>query len=653
MEINHEVIATRSTTTTTAATTLSQHKTINHCDDNNDNDDNHPTNTSNDNAKNNNDTIVINSVACTAPGKAIVFGEHAVVYGYKAIAVALSDLRIRVDIYPTSKHQYIDMSLPDLVSNIHKNTGQKQETSSKQQEQRILDTVRIPIQSVQQIRSQLNQPPTNVCSKLLEDLVRSEAKLINLNIICSNDTDTVNESAFISNSNINDSKNEVLVQTTISFLYLLSIILDDDTFKQQDSTDRRQQQQEATYGDVSNTCNTTSFVTGLHVIVQSKDLPVGAGLGSSAAFSVACAGAILQIRQQIDAKRIRYAYTTHADIDVQQQQQQQQQLTKTVLDKINQYSYYSEMLLHGQPSGIDNAVSTYGGAILFQRILQSSSESQSRTTTVSSSKASSQQPTGTEPAVTTTTTTTTNTDASKTSSLPSVDMKHLSLSSSNSVLRLLLVNTNVPRSTKVQVSNVRTLYDNNTSIIKPILQSMGNIAQSLYDYLSIPIDSTNVSETTSSQPASNTIDNTDATITCQQHPILNWITINQCLLRTIQVSHPSIENICTIVENNTPVNTTAVKLTGAGGGGCVLVLVNPLLSIQQQQTIQQSIQTALKMNNTNTDQNDNENTTTTTKNTQVPSIPPSSNSTTTQWSYTCFQSTFGGDGVLFVPSLSR
>jgi mevalonate kinase len=34
----------------------------------------------------------------SAPGKAILFGEHAVVYGVTAIAAALSDLRIFVEI---------------------------------------------------------------------------------------------------------------------------------------------------------------------------------------------------------------------------------------------------------------------------------------------------------------------------------------------------------------------------------------------------------------------------------------------------------------------------------------------------------------------------------------------------------------------------
>jgi mevalonate kinase len=38
------------------------------------------------------------SVTCSAPGKLILFGEHAVVYGVTAVAAALSDLRLHTDI---------------------------------------------------------------------------------------------------------------------------------------------------------------------------------------------------------------------------------------------------------------------------------------------------------------------------------------------------------------------------------------------------------------------------------------------------------------------------------------------------------------------------------------------------------------------------
>jgi mevalonate kinase len=43
-------------------------------------------------------------VCASAPGKAILFGEHAVVYGKTAVAVAVSDLRIQAQLVSRTNH---------------------------------------------------------------------------------------------------------------------------------------------------------------------------------------------------------------------------------------------------------------------------------------------------------------------------------------------------------------------------------------------------------------------------------------------------------------------------------------------------------------------------------------------------------------------
>jgi mevalonate kinase len=43
------------------------------------------------------------------------------------------------------------------------------------------------------------------------------------------------------------------------------------------------------------------------------------------------------------------------------------EFTSEDLDKINRWAFFSEKFVHGSPSGIDNHVTTYGGAVVFQR----------------------------------------------------------------------------------------------------------------------------------------------------------------------------------------------------------------------------------------------------------------------------------------------
>lgn len=80
-------------------------------------------------------------------------------------------------------------------------------------------------------------------------------------------------------------------------------------------------------------------------------IPIGAGLGSSASISV-CLGAALLLQ-------IRTLAGPHEDQPPEEAELQ--------LERINRWAFVGEMCLHGNPSGVDNTVSTGGKAVLFKR----------------------------------------------------------------------------------------------------------------------------------------------------------------------------------------------------------------------------------------------------------------------------------------------
>jgi mevalonate kinase len=88
------------------------------------------------------------------------------------------------------------------------------------------------------------------------------------------------------------------------------------------------------------------------IAVKSAGLPIGAGLGSSAAFSVATAGAFVQL---------------HFKLNEPQQTWGSDKLNRSVLESINAWAFVGEVLLHGTPSGLDNTTSCFGGMVKFQR----------------------------------------------------------------------------------------------------------------------------------------------------------------------------------------------------------------------------------------------------------------------------------------------
>jgi mevalonate kinase len=99
------------------------------------------------------------------------------------------------------------------------------------------------------------------------------------------------------------------------------------------------------------------------------DLPIGAGLGSSASFAVTAAAGLLALLDMWACKaggpkraRAGTACATCAEALRGQRQQCSAQL-----DLINDWAYQVERILHGTPSGIDNATITYGGYLTMEK----------------------------------------------------------------------------------------------------------------------------------------------------------------------------------------------------------------------------------------------------------------------------------------------
>jgi len=80
-------------------------------------------------------------------------------------------------------------------------------------------------------------------------------------------------------------------------------------------------------------------------------IPIGAGLGSSATIAVCMAAALLL--------QLRTLSGPHPD--------QPPEEARVQVERINRWAFVYEMFIHGNPSGVDNTVSTQGKAVMFQR----------------------------------------------------------------------------------------------------------------------------------------------------------------------------------------------------------------------------------------------------------------------------------------------
>ncbi|KAI0346577.1 cystathionine beta-lyase [Trametopsis cervina] len=99
-------------------------------------------------------------------------------------------------------------------------------------------------------------------------------------------------------------------------------------------------------------------------------LPVGAGLGSSAAFSACIATAILLQYSRIQAPQPPAPSRPPTDTDpghLHISHAGRRAITQSLAEEINNWAYVSEQVLHGNPSGVDNSIVVFGGALSYTK----------------------------------------------------------------------------------------------------------------------------------------------------------------------------------------------------------------------------------------------------------------------------------------------
>ncbi|KZC12739.1 PREDICTED: mevalonate kinase [Dufourea novaeangliae] len=172
------------------------------------------------------------------------------------------------------------------------------------------------------------------------------------------------------------------------------------------------------------------------------------------------------------------------------------------LDIISKYALNCERIMHGTPSGIDNSVCTYGSMIEFKK------------------------------------------------------GDYIKTIATTQIMRILLVDTRVSRSTKALVEKMAALKHKYPAIIDLIIDSIDNIAKEAIKVI---------------QKINNASGTNNETLVEGYRQLMTLINMNQGLLATCQVSHPSLDRICAEAQNY----ALAAKLTGAGGGGYAYILLLP------------------------------------------------------------------------------
>lgn len=392
----------------------------------------------------------------SAPGKLILFGEHAVVYGYDALAACLSDLRVEIEVLVCDSGQ-LTITMPDIRGKA--GPGDEERLDTPNSPTALGDSTPFTAVPANPIVT-FHWPLEDLCSGPLvqalsvgsEGRPRGQPCHPTPGIL----TALAQETASLEDVSHRRATAPILFLTTAMFL-------------------------EEVRG---------MQLPGVRVRILPPTLPIGAGLGSSAAVSTALSAALLDAHRGFMGARGGSAGVGSPLPSPP---------CKADLDTINAWAFTAETLFHGSPSGLDNTVSCFGGALVYSR--------------------------------------------------GSGGPKFRALAHFPP-LRLLLVNTQVPKDTAALVGGVAARRKAMPGVIDPLLASIAGVVSSALEVL----------EGEGGQGG----DDGEA-----HAQLARLIPINHSVLGALGVGHPSLDTVVRVAKEK----GYAAKLTGAGGGGCAFVLL--------------------------------------------------------------------------------
>ncbi|XP_029213186.2 mevalonate kinase-like isoform X4 [Acropora millepora] len=231
------------------------------------------------------------AVKATAPGKVILHGEHAVVYGKKAVATSIG-LRTTVTLEPQA-NDCVTLSLLNFNAS---------------------------------------------CQWKQDELQEDVRRLLDADLSCRTQQGSHLFAKFVDQcTNIPDVKSNLIKDAVSVFVFLLGRIMED-----------------------------LKSLPSFTLEVDSC-IPVGSGLGSSAAYSACLSAALLAAAGKIGPQKAMSDASPDCCVsgDVLTTPETVS-LSSEDLALINKWSLEAEKLIHGKPSGIDNSICTYGGALTYQ-----------------------------------------------------------------------------------------------------------------------------------------------------------------------------------------------------------------------------------------------------------------------------------------------